>query len=321
MRHTSEAGFEGTATRQIRNRFVIAFPDGSQSSNPLTEPERKRYIGGLFLSDRMKTGEKGRLQYAIRYDRYSDIGKGYLSADVAYLHHIGENTNLKIGYGHAYRAPSWIELYTIDQPGTRKGNPDLKAEEADTIEASLSHHFSLHTEGKVTAYLTDVDHLIDLYDRPRGESGPEYANYSHRKGRGIEFDITTRPAIGHRFRIAGAYNDTDYISYAGVKQSMPGVAHFSAFADYIYTPTARHTFAALLRYRGERPVTDHDKPSLPAYTTADIAYTYHASRGWRMRLAVKNLNDADIADPSYYARHDGIVRPGRRYLLRFEWPL
>ncbi|WP_456452625.1 TonB-dependent receptor [Hydrogenimonas sp.] len=321
--HTLQAGLRGTATRQNGNRFEVGPPLNHVTT--LTTPGGlKRYLYSLYLVDSVDFSDSFDAHFALRYDHLSDLHEGYLSADATLRYRLSEKLQIKVGYGHAYRAPSWIERHTTAYEGLRMGNPGLKAEEADTVEASLLFAPSFVHRLKLNLYYTNVDDLIDNKEINTSLVGvePEYANYSNRESKGFELGYRFRPSALHDLEISASYCDTEYVTEAGKAQSMPGVAHWSGHLLYLWHLDAATTFSTRVQYMGPRTAYgDLADEDLGAYTTVDVTGSHVSPCGWRLYATVKNLFDEEVRDSSYYERHDGIVRPGRNLFVAVEFPL
>lgn len=100
---------------------------------------------------------------------------------------------LKVLYGSAYRNPSFFELY-VNTFNVLQGNPDLKPEKIDTIEAGLDYKIGLNVL-RVNYFYNVTDDLITrcLMTSP-GEYGhskatPMYGNSEGQIIQGVEVDI------------------------------------------------------------------------------------------------------------------------------------
>ena len=323
--HDIQMGWHGFSSRQYSNDLDIELPTGATIDTTLTRKDLKRYLSSFYLTDSVSMGEKVDGHFALRYDHLSDIHKGYYSLDATLLYRPWSTLTVKGGYGHAYRAPSWVELHTIHLEGLRAGNPDLEAEEADTIEGSLIFTPSMRHLLKLNLYYTNVDNLIDnreISGTARASEEPEYDNYKNRESKGFELGYRYRPSPVHTLKTACAYNDTEYVTEKQYAQSMPGVAHWSGYLLYRYNPNASTTLSARVQYMGPRKAYhDYGRDDVSSYTTVDATYSYIAPSGWKCYATVKNLFDEEVRDSSYYERHDGIIRPGRRFFVTVEFPL
>jgi len=231
--------------------------------------------------------------------------------------------SLKIGYGHAFRTPSWVELYSYPNPGVRPGDAKLEAEESDMIEGSLIYRPSLKSRLLINIYRSRIRNLLDIFENPRSDpTAPGYANLPSRFSNGFELQYTLKPAPGHTLGAAYSYNGTNYTTEYGTTQPMPGVARKRGYLYYILAPDGSSTLSAYVQYMGPRTVNlDTDRSDVPSYTTLDMTYSLSLPGGVRLFVGVKNIFDEYVADISYYGRHDGIVRPGRRWFATLEYRL
>ena len=316
-------GLYSSKTKQIREKLTIDYPDGTLFETRVAEPDLKRGLWSIYLKDILSINPDMDGYFCIRYDYLDDMKKGYLSANVSLLYRLDDAWKLKVGYGHAYRAPSWVELYTYPNPRMRVGDPDLEAEEADTVEGSIIYKPSIGSRLQINIYRSRIKNVLDIYDYPRSvPDAPGYANLPSRFSRGFEFDFRLKPKLGHSIGVAYTYNKTNYVTEYGVHQPMPGTARRNGHLYYIFDIDASSTISAYLKYRGEVTANvDTDREDIPSYKSIDITYSFVSSSGGKIFASVKNLTDEYIADQSFYGRSDGIVRPGRTWLLSFEYPL
>ena len=321
--HFIKAGWYASRTMQIGDRFDITAPDGSTVNTKLVQPGLTRNTSSVYLNDIVSLGRNTDVHLGIRYDYMSDMKKGYFSANTSLLFRLKEGLSLKIGYGHAFRAPSWVELYTYPNPGMRVGDPNLEAEEADTIEGSLIYKPSLNSRLLVNIYRSRIKNLLDIYESPRTDpNAPGYANLPSRFSHGLELEYRFKPLLGHSLGAAYSYNSTNYITEDGIHQPMPGVARKNGYLYYILSINASSTISAYMKYMGSRTANlDTNRKDIPSYTTLDMTYSFTVAEGAKFFVGVKNIFDEYVADLSYHGRHDGIVRPGRRWFISFEYPL
>ncbi len=321
--HLVKTGFYAYSAKQLGNSLNISFPDGSDTASTMTIDHPKRNTLSLYANDFVTITKDVDGQFGIRYDRLSDMKKGYFSINTSLLFRITPNWSAKAGYGHAFRAPSWIELYSNRLPGIREGDPNLKAEEADMIEGSIIYKPSLHAHLQANLYKSRIKNLLDIYERPRSDpNGPGYANHPSRSSQGLELFYRLQTPINHTMELGYSYNHTDYITERGVHQPMPGVARHKATAAYMINFDASLSLCLYCQYIGTRPVNaDTNKEPIPPYTTIDTTFSYITPKGWRLFLSIKNIFDENVTNLSYYGRHENIIRPGRTGSLSLEFPL
>ncbi|MDD2760682.1 MAG: TonB-dependent receptor [Methylomonas sp.] len=99
-----------------------------------TEDRKVRYF---LLQDEWQFARDWQLTAGMRYDNYSDFGDT-LNPRAALVWETRHDLTTKLMYGRAFRAPSFIELYNINNPGAN-GNPRLKPENMDSLELAFDY--------------------------------------------------------------------------------------------------------------------------------------------------------------------------------------
>ena len=102
--------------------------------------ETTRNIWSGYLQDTWDVTETVNLTFGVRYDHYSDFG-GATSPRAGITWAFMKNASLKFLYGEAFRAPSFVEMFTTNQPAIQ-GNEDLDPETIRTYEVGLSYQFN-----------------------------------------------------------------------------------------------------------------------------------------------------------------------------------
>lgn len=104
-----------------------------------------------------------RLQANLRYDNNSQFG-GKTTGSVAYGYRLNSNWRANVGYGTAFKAPSFNDLYFPLTFGFQ-GNPNLLPESSRNREAALHYETGLH-HVSLTWFLNQVDNLISWGTSP-----------------------------------------------------------------------------------------------------------------------------------------------------------
>ncbi len=143
-----EIGFEeiDTSTSEKKN-FGPSVIDGTETivDGTLTDVTGTEFIymyGSerdlLYASiqDEWEITESLYATLGARIDDYSDFGSTF-NPRIGIVWKQSEHVAARLFAGSAYRAPSFIELYTANNPAAL-GNPDLEPEAIDTIEAGIS---------------------------------------------------------------------------------------------------------------------------------------------------------------------------------------
>ncbi|NQY86410.1 MAG: TonB-dependent receptor [Colwellia sp.] len=99
--------------------------------------DNKRRLAYLSLQDEWAFASDWELTTGIRYDDYSDFGST-VNPRLALVWQTQHNLTTKLLYGSAFRAPSFGELFSSNNP-ILLGNPELKAEKIDTWELAFDY--------------------------------------------------------------------------------------------------------------------------------------------------------------------------------------
>jgi putative tryptophan/tyrosine transport system substrate-binding protein len=119
-------------------------------------------VYAAFLEDQIGLPYGFNLTGGFRYDDVSTSG-GRLNPRVNLLWKPDQRTTLKVGYGEAFRAPSFFELRGAQQFGSGTfvlGNTRLQPEVVRTIEGELTRAFARQLNVRVSAFYTRGDDLI-----------------------------------------------------------------------------------------------------------------------------------------------------------------
>ncbi len=144
------------------------------------------------------------LNGSLRYESYSDFGNVLLPA--AGLNFKIKNVHLFTTLGKNYRAPTFNELYW--QPG---GNPDIKPESADNVEAGIEYHT---IRGFLQWSILASGNMNRVKNRIRWIPGDGYSVYADNvwqvESKGIELESTLRHINGlHQIKLAYSFRTTE----------------------------------------------------------------------------------------------------------------
>ncbi|MDM8551528.1 TonB-dependent receptor, partial [Desulfobacterales bacterium HSG2] len=141
------------------------------------------YAQGIFDLKKIFSMERGTQNLTLtlggRYDDYDDVGSS-ANPRLGIVWAPTEKLWLKGLYGKAFRAPSFIELYTQNVPAN--GNPDLTPERITTAEGLVGYHFTPGVSGSLTGFYVKAENLIQY-------SESKYENVGRTESYGIEAEI------------------------------------------------------------------------------------------------------------------------------------
>lgn len=122
-----------------------------------TYPVDTRNINSLLAGWQMVAGIHN-AQINVRHDANSQFGDK-TTGGMAYGLQFAEAWRLRAGYGTAFRAPSFNELYFTPSSSSFTSNPDLKPETARNREVALQFDQGMH-HASLTWFFNQVENLI-----------------------------------------------------------------------------------------------------------------------------------------------------------------
>lgn len=246
----------------------------------------------LYLQDEWRMAKDWTLTSGLRHDQTSDFGTS-VNPRLALVWDATYNVTTKLLYGSAYRAPSFVELYSQNNPVV-EGNPDLKPEKIRTLEAAITWQPDGRwlLSGNVFHY--EMRNLIRQIDR-------RYQNIGRQNGHGLEIEASYRASS--RWQLSGNYSLQRSVDLASDHDAANAPQHqIYARADWRWSPDwSAH---AQLNWVSERPrEAGDDRDPLAGYETLDLTVRkLTGPQGWSMALSVRNVFDADVREPTPYDR-------------------
>lgn len=253
-------------------------------------PNVSRRIKHLSLQDEWTISPGVELISGIRYDHYSDFG-GTTNPRLALLWATNHHLTTKLLYGRAFRAPSFIELYFVNNPAAL-GNPDLKPETIDVIELVFDYHptFDLHTVFNVFRY--DLDRLIDQVD---GKA----QNINDQDGYGLEasiqWEITDQLSLLANYAWQASEDSKTGSTIPDAPAHQAAIAiHYKTLHNCLLSPQAN--------WVGERVRENADKrPEIGNYTLVDVTLRCDLKKmPIEIALGVRNAFNEDAREPTAY---------------------
>ncbi len=234
------------------------------------------------------------LTAGIRHDNYSDFGST-TNPRLALVWNARHNVTAKLLYGRAFRAPSFAELFAINNPIVL-GNQDLDPEVIDTYEIAMDYTTSYDLRVGFNIFYYNVEDLIQFVPDSSGASSTAQ-NTGRQSGRGaeIEFDwdaSNTFSLLGH----VAFQNSKD----KATETDSPNSPELQAYlgSNWKFSPGWLLSIQAhWISDRNRRP-GDPRKP-IDDYFYSDISIQKQAyDKGWRVVAGIRNLSDEGRNEPS-----------------------
>jgi outer membrane cobalamin receptor len=264
------------------------------ATNPFLYPQRRR-VDYAYVQDEWTFARDWTLTAGVRHDNYSDVG-GTTNPRWALVWDASYDLTAKVMYGRAFRAPGFIESHGLANPVVR-GNPDLKPETNQTLEAAVSWQARPDTALNVTLYRYAMSDLIKTVPNAMANTGSTYRNLGDQEGKGVEFESVL--SMVRDLRLMLNYSWQQSIDKASDKDA--GYApHRHAYGRADWQFARERLLSAQLNYVAGRERAPGDaRGALADYATLDLTLRRERGRGqWDFTAALRNVFNADVREPS-----------------------
>jgi iron complex outermembrane receptor protein len=260
---------------------------------------------------------------------------------------LGDHAQTYFTYSHGYKGPAYNVYFNMRSLNatTLLDEVPLSPETSNSYEAGLKGSTANRALSYAVAiYTTDFDgYQANFTDTVGGAPVTRLINAGSVRSRGIEADVTLRPAEGLTFDLSGAYTDAtvrDFNCPVGAPvscningQPLPYAPRVRLFENAAYRFAVSDTLSVELQsdvtFSSEVQYSLAQTPNTiqPAYAiwNASVALL-HPGDGWQLRAYVKNIADTPYAGFLTNGTFAGTVRfvprDDRRYaglLLRKDF--
>lgn len=310
--------FSGTLPTCINLACSIVDVTGNSSLAFLSPHKRDSYYA--FAQDEWSLAPDWTLTGGVRYDRYSDFGST-TNPRIALVWDTAYNLTSKLMYGRAFRAPSFVELYTINNPEAL-GNPNLKPETIDTLELAFSWQASEDVKTGLNLFHYRMKDVIKFMPNALASSGNTAQNAGGQYGSGLELEA--KWMVTSALTLSGNYAYQRSVDAStGADAGLAPHHHLYGRADWRYAPG--WALGGQVNYVADRarPVGD-SRPKIADYATVDLTLrTDKLNNGWEAAFSVRNLFNADASEPTTGASATNLPYdlplPGRSYYVEFRY--
>ncbi len=275
-----------------------------------------------YVQDEWLIAPDWSLTTGVRHDNYSDFG-GTTNPRVALVWETAYNLTTKLMYGRAFRAPSFVELYNMNNP-VALGNPDLKPETIGTTELAFAWQARPNLKTALSLFRYRMEDVIRFVTNADPTTGSTAQNAGNQHGNGFELEFVWDAAAD--VRLSGNYAYQRSIDETTGQD--PGLApnqHTYLRADWRLVPG--WTLSGQVNYVADRKRQAGDlRPQIADYTTADLTLrTDRLRKHIELALSVRNLFDANAREPTSAASAANLPYdlplPGRSVYLELRYRL
>ena len=247
-----------------------------------------RNIYSLYFQYQAEFMKNFNFTAGVRYDKYSDFGDS-VNPRLALVYGVTEDTSLKFLYSSAFRAPSKVELDTVNNQ-TIIGNPNLQAENINTYEMIFMHQFDTQALS-LSLYRNEISNLIVKEALSGSTTASTYKNAQNATFDGIEIEYSALffKSFSSRFAYSNVFNKPDN-TFRNTSQM------FSAILNYNYANANLN----LSGYYHSDVQNDFNgvKEKLPSYAIVNSKLSYTINNDIQVYLHLKNLLNEDYYTPT-----------------------
>jgi len=239
--------------------------------------QTRRSVNAAFAGYQGEFGVH-RLQGSVRYDDNSQFG-GHRTGQVGYGFVPAAGWLLRVGYGTAFKAPSFNDLYWPLSFGYQ-GNPKLKPEEARNRELSAQWRQGSNSV-KFTAFDNRIENLI--------AGNADYSSVIN-----IDKAHITGQTLEGSTVIAGINLAANVTSQRARDEKTGKILQYRSKLHGGVTASLaldRTTLSAELRAAGKRPASADNTEYLRGYGVVNLGADYQLDKQWTLNTKLTNVGD------------------------------
>jgi len=293
--------------------------DLSESTNSGTRSLDNKAV---YLQDEINIMEQAKLVLGAREDISAGYGN-HFNPRIGCVINPWSDTFVKVSWGSSFKAPTIDDLFwsKTTEPGwpsgvvTTEGNPNLKAETANSFELSLEKQLSSQSTASLSFYQTTISDMIRWVNTSSSTIDSFWTpqNINQATIQGVEFEYS-RNIIE---RLSGFLNMTYQIAKDSQTDKLLDYAPQNQFnASLKYKDQDGWRSNVLVKYVGERYTDLFNSNKLPSYTVVDLSLAKEIDN-LTVKFDVDNLFGQEYAES--YGFSDVYPMPGRRYNIGVSW--
>lgn len=257
--------------------------------------DQQRHLNYFSLQDEWSFAKRWELTAGVRYDHYDDFG-ATINPRVALVWETRPDLTSKLLYGHAFRAPSFGEQHFQNNPVTL-GNEDLNPETIRTLELAFDYQPTNRLRTLLNLFIHDIEGLIEYVPDPAPATTRTAQNLSNQEGYGFEAEMDWEITDQLQLRANMAYQRSKN------KETDALVADAPAWEFYLnphWQFAPGWSLDGQYFWIGDRQrATGDNRPAIEDYQLINLTLRRKGiAKRWDVALAVRNLLDEDIREPS-----------------------
>ena len=270
----------------------------------------KRNLAYVFAQDEWNLAKDWTLTAGVRHDRYSDFGNT-TNPRLALVWDAAYDIVVKAMHGEAFRAPSFVEQYAINNP-VQSGSADIKPETIKTDELAFAWQPTSNLQTSLNFFYYHMLNIIQMVAARMQNAGDQ-------TGRGLELEATLDATSN--LRLAGNYS-LQHSTDEATGQDAGLAPHRRLFvrADWRLAPFWQ--LGTTVNHVADRVREPGDTRALvPDYTTVDLTLRREKfADGWDASAMLTNLFNSNALEPTFKAVNmpSDLPLPGRAFYIQIQ---
>jgi len=279
----------------------------------MLDQDRELYF--LTLQDEWELAADWEFTAGVRYDHYSDFG-GTFNPRLALVWQTQHNLTTKLLYGEAFRAPSFQELYAINNPIVL-GNADLDPEKIQTTEIAFDYRPNFDWQLMANLFYYQSEDLITYIPNNDGTSVAQ--NARNQDGYGAEFEAHWKPSDSLHIKAGYAWQESEDKHSKENIADAPGQVFDISLNWTMHEDIGLHIDTRWVMNR-KRLASDSRK-DIEDYNWTNLSASYKITNQWSAQLTVRNIFNANAFEPSDGQIADDYPLDSRGYWLSISYTL
>ena len=269
----------------------------------------------FYLQDEFTIRKNLLLSAGVRYDQYSTFG-GTVNPRLGLIFFPQENTDIKILYGQAFRAPDDYQLYYSDPSAGIELTRGLRPETIKTTEVVFEKYFWQHASLSASGFYNWIDHLISQSTDP-ANGLIQFANLEGVRGKGLEFQLSAKHPSGWEGRLSYTLQEShNSLNGEPLTNSPKHLAKLNLIAPLIQ----KKLFASFEGQEISRRLTEADGKIGGSFVANATLYYQHLRGNLKVSASLYNLFNKHYAEPvGQEIQGANIVQDGRTFRVKLTY--
>ena len=261
------------------------------STAPFLTPQNRK-VAYVFAQDEWTFAPDWTLTAGLRFDHYSDFGST-VNPRVALVWQTSYNLTSKLLYGRAFRAPSFTEQFSVNNPVTQ-GNPNLDPETINTVELAFDYQATQDLRTKLNVFWYGYEQIIRTVPDAQGQT---FQNTGNQNGYGLELEgqwnVSRNVQLLANYALQISEDDT-----TGQDVGFAPTHQLYGRADWQFLPSWNLDVQANWIADRKRPPGD-GRNQISNYVTFDMTLRGEdIFDSWGVSASVRNLFNSSVLEPS-----------------------